>query len=160
MKKDSAYKFCRHVMTLPFLPAESIYPMFCSPRSTVPPGPYANLMFYIDQTWMESSVWPIEPWCAFKRTVHTNNYCEGWHRPLNNLAPGQSGLKMYFLIHILYRETRSINRQVKFVSEGNRYVRHQGVIVKACGDLTSLYLWKFEWTRCPELEAVSFHFPC
>ena len=48
---------------------------------------------------------------------------------------------MYFLIHILYRESRSINRQVQFVSEWkilryqrNRYVRHQGVIVKAWED--------------------------
>ena len=141
MKKDSAYKFCRRVMALPFLPAESIYPMFCSLKSTVRSGPYANLMEYIDQTWMKSSVWPIESWCVFKRTVRTNNDCEGWHRRLNNLAPGQSGLNLYFLIQILYRETRFINRQVRFVSEGKilryqrcRYVRHQGVIVKACED--------------------------
>ena len=98
-------------------------------------------MFYIDQTWMKSSVWPIESWCVFKRTVRTNNDCEGWHRRLNNLAPGQSGLNLYFLIQILYRETRFINRQVRFVSEGKilryqrcRYVRHQGVIVKAWED--------------------------
>ena len=141
MKKDSAYKFCRRVMALPFLPAESIYPMFCSLKSTVRSGPYANLMEYIDQTWMKSSVWPIESWCVFKRTVRTNNDCEGWHRRLNNLAPGQSGLNLYFLIQILYRETRFINRQVRFVSEGKilryqrcRYVRHQGVIVKAWED--------------------------
>ena len=50
MKKDSAYKFCRRVMALLFLPAESIYPMFCSLVSTVGSGPYANLMEYIDQT--------------------------------------------------------------------------------------------------------------
>ena len=50
----------------------------------------ANLMEYIDQTWMKSSVWPIESWCVFKRTVRTNNDCEGWHLRLNNLAPGQS----------------------------------------------------------------------
>lgn len=144
MKKDSAYKFCRRVMALPFLPAESIYPMFCSLRSSVPIGPFTALMTYIDQTWMKHSVWPIESWCVFKRTIRTNNDCEGWHRRLNNLAPGQSGLNMYFLIQVLYRETRNINRQVKFVSEGkilryqrNRYVRHQGIIVKAWEDFES-----------------------
>ena len=144
MKKDSAYKFCRRVMALPFLPAESIYPMFCSLKASVPAGPYLALMTNIDQTWMKSSVWPIESWCVFKRTVRTNNDCEGWHRRLNNLAPGQAGLNMYFLIHILYRETRDVNRQVKLVSEEKvlryqrkRYVRQHGVIAKAWEDFES-----------------------
>ena len=144
MKKNSAYKFCRRVMAFPFLPAESIYPMFCSLKASVPAGPYVALMTYIDQTWMKSSVWPIESWCVFKRTVRTNNDCEGWHRRLNNLAPGQAGLNMYFLIQILYRETRDVNRQVKLVSEGKvlryqrkRYVRQHGVIAKAWEDFES-----------------------
>ena len=165
MKKDSAYKFCRRVMALPFLPAESIYPMFCSLKSTVRSGPYANLMEYIDQTWMKSSVWPIESWCVFKRTVCTNNDCEGWHRRLNNLAPGQSGLNLYFLIQILYRETRFINGQVRFVSEGKilryqrcRYVRHQGVIVKAWEDFEAENFegtpW-YQWTCCIKLKTLS-----
>ena len=50
MKKDLANKFCRRVMALPFLPAESIYPMFCSLKASVPAGPYVALMTYIDQT--------------------------------------------------------------------------------------------------------------
>ena len=66
MKKDSTYKLCRRVMALPFLLAESIYPMFCSLKSTVRSGPYA-LMEYIDYTWMESCVWPIESWCVFQK---------------------------------------------------------------------------------------------
>ena len=76
------------------------------------------MLTYFDQTWMKSTVWPIESWCVFKRTVRTNNDCEGWHRRLNNLAPGQAGLNMYFLFQILYKETRDVNRQVKSVSEG------------------------------------------
>ena len=144
MKKDSAYKFCRRVMALPFLPAESIYPMFSSLRSSVPPGPYVDLMSYIDQTWMKSSVWSIESWCVFKRSIRTNNDCEGWHRRLNNIAPGQAGLNMYFLFQILFTEARGVNRQVKFVSEGkilryqrNKYARHQGLIIKAWEDFES-----------------------
>ena len=50
MKKDLASKFCRRVMALPFLPAESIYPMFCFLKASVPAGPYVALMAYIDQT--------------------------------------------------------------------------------------------------------------
>ena len=130
IKKDSVYKFCWRVMALPFLPAESIYPMFCSLKASVPTGPYVALMAYIDQSWMKSTVWPIESWCVFKRTVRTNNDCECWHRRLNNLAPGQAGSNMYFLFQILYKGTRDVNRQVKLVSEGkvlryqrNRYVR-------------------------------------
>ena len=93
---------------------------------------------------MKSTVWPIESWCVFKRTVRTNNDLEGWHRRLNNLAPGQAGLNMYFLFQILYKETRDVNRQVKLVSEGkvlryqrNRYVRQHGVITKAWEDFES-----------------------
>ena len=52
MNKDSAYKFCSRVIALPFLPAETIYPMFCALKSSVPAGAYEQLMCYIDQTWM------------------------------------------------------------------------------------------------------------
>ena len=90
---------------------------------------------------MKHSVWSVESWCVFKRNIRTSNDCEGWHRRLNNLAPGQAGLNMYFLIQILFRETKSITRQVKFVSEGKilryhkrKYVRHHGVIIKAWED--------------------------
>ena len=125
-------------MALPFLPAEYIYPMFCSLKASIPAGPYVVLMAYIDQTWMKSTLWPFESWCVFKRTVRD---CEGWH---NNLAPGQAGLNMYFLFQILYKETRDVNRQVELVSEGkvlrhqrNRYVRQHGVIAKAWEDFES-----------------------
>ena len=55
-KKDSAYKFCRRVMALPFLPSEPIYPTFCILRSSVQPGLFSVLMHYIDDAWMKHSV--------------------------------------------------------------------------------------------------------
>ena len=93
---------------------------------------------------MKSSVWPIDSWYVFKRTIRTNNDCEGWHRRLNGMVPGQTGLNFYFLIQILFRETRDINRQIKFVSEGkllryhrDTFLRHHGIIVKAWEDFES-----------------------
>ena len=39
----------------------------------IPPGPYVALMYYINQPWMKSSVWSIESWHVFKRSVPTMN---------------------------------------------------------------------------------------
>lgn len=140
--KRSTYKFIKRVMALPFLPAVNVTQMFGALSSSVTnQGPLRELLNYIDHTWLNSGVWPIQSWSVYGRSIRTNNDCEGWHNRLNNQSRGQQQLNMYLLINILHHESKTVSHQVTFISDGklrryqrNKYAKMQGIIFRAWDD--------------------------
>jgi hypothetical protein len=45
-----------------------------------------SVMNYIQDTWFDSTVWPITAWSVFGKSVRTNNDVEGWHNRVNTHA--------------------------------------------------------------------------
>ena len=116
-EKDEVYKFVRKLFALPFLPAEHILPTFQKLREKATGDQIEALMDYVDETWLNSSVWAVQSWCMFGQTTRTNNDCEGWHHRINKRAK-KGNLQFYLLVVLLYKEASILPTQVKMVSEG------------------------------------------
>eukprot|EP00794_Sanderia_malayensis_P015371 gene15371-biopygen12796 len=122
-KNDPAvHNFIRSIMALPFLPAEHIAPAFeqLKKRATTP---LADLVQYVEQTWIQGSVWSPDTWSVFNQPVRTNNDVEGWHRRLNNKA-SRSSLQFYLLLPLLYEESCLVSLQARLV-KNNKLSRYQ-----------------------------------
>ena len=100
----SLYNFCRKIIALPLLPAAVISDTFSRLCDEVTTNPIlTQLSSYVQRTWMESSVWPVEAWNVYGQSVRTNNDCEGWHLRLNRKAQKHT-LTFYLLVTLLYQE--------------------------------------------------------
>lgn len=106
-------------MALPFLPHYEIRPMFVRLSVLAQTQPLRNLTDYIQEQWIESTVFTQKDWSVFKQPIRTNNDIEGWHNALNRRADGQCRLQFYLLIELLHREARltSKNNQACFRQE-------------------------------------------
>ena len=78
MQQSSIQNFVRMILALPFLPTDHIRPAFNEllTRSTLD-SPLSQLLSYVKKYWIDSTVFPVESWSVFGRTVRTNNDCEG-----------------------------------------------------------------------------------
>ena len=104
-------------MALPFLPRREVRPMFhllCRQAQT---QSLQNLVSYINNQWIESTVFPPKRWSVFRQPVRINNDLEGWHNALNRRANGQSGLPLYLLIQLLEKEARLTTIAIRLVSD-------------------------------------------
>ena len=99
MKKASTHDFCRLLMALPLLPAEYIRPQFDKLRNSSLPPALERLVNYIEQQWINNSVFTVESWSVFMQPIRTNNDVEGWHHRMNTTG---SPKNMYRLIELLY----------------------------------------------------------
>ena len=81
------------------------------------PSPLRNLTDYIQEQWIESTVFTPKDWSVFKQPIRTNNDIEGWHNALNRRAGGQCRLQFYLLIELLHREARLTSITIKLVSD-------------------------------------------
>ena len=71
-------------MALPLLPCEHIRACFEHLQSEVDYQPaMADLVEYVKETWIDSSVWPISSWSVFGKSIRTNNDVQGWHTRMN-----------------------------------------------------------------------------
>ncbi|XP_060573275.1 uncharacterized protein LOC132731165 [Ruditapes philippinarum] len=115
-EQNDVYQLLRKTFSLPLLPADDIRPAFQylkSKSSTPETDAYIN---YIENTWINNVIWPVESWCQFGRSVRTNNDCEGWHNKLNRRAR-KGNLPFYVLISLLYKEAADVKIQTKLVKE-------------------------------------------
>lgn len=117
------YRLLRKTFSLPLLPAEDIRPAFehLKAKSNTP---QTDAYFdYIEHTWMNNDMWPVDSWCQYGRSVRTNNDCEGWHNKLNRRAK-KGNLPFYVLITLLFQEAKDVPVQAKLVKE-KKLQRHQ-----------------------------------
>ena len=88
---------------------------------------YNLLNRYVDNTWLQSSTWPIESWCQHNRKIRTNNDVEGWHTRLN-LHCGlrrRNGLPLYILIEVLYKESLISDMYKEMLLQGHKLRRQR-----------------------------------
>ena len=137
---EGTRKFIRKVLALPYLPHEHIPEMYTRLRQDVESAELESLMDYVNNTWMESEMWPPQTWSIFGQSVRTNNDVEGWHYRLNRKAK-KGSLNFYLLVELLHNEAEMITIQTKLLSDSkvlrrqrNRYANHQGQIAKLWDD--------------------------
>ena len=104
-------------MALPFLPHHEIRPTFVRLSVQAESQPLRNLLAYIKEQWIESTVFPPKDWSVYQQPIRTNNNIEGWHNALNRRAGAQCRLQFYLLIELLYREARLTSITIKLVSD-------------------------------------------
>ena len=80
-------------------------------------NPLRSLTDYIQEQWIESTIFTPKDWSVFKQPIRTNNDIEGWHNALNRRAGGQCRLQFYLLIELLHREARLTSITIKLVSD-------------------------------------------
>ena len=116
-RDDGTYRYIKKLMALPFLPAPEIDPAFQRLRLQATTDALEELVQYISDTWISSTVFPPKDWSVFGQAIRTNNDVEGWHNDLNRCASGRSNIPFYLLIQLLKREAELCAVQVKLVSE-------------------------------------------
>ena len=114
---NGTFKFLRKAMALPFLPHDEIVHVFHQLQIEATTAPLEEFMEYVENTWINSNVWPPSCWSVYKEAVRTNNDVEGWHNSLNRRASGRCQMPFYLLINLLYREARLASLQIRLVSE-------------------------------------------
>ena len=114
---DAVYKYIRKLMALLFLPHRQISPMFIRLQVAAQTEPLQNLVAYIRQQWIESTVFLPSNWSVYQMAIRTNNDIAGWHNALNRRASGQCGLSLYSLIELLEREARLTAVTIRLVSD-------------------------------------------
>jgi len=57
---------------------------------------WRRLLYYVQKTWFESSVWSPSQCSIFMQSIPTNNYVEGWHRRLKGHA--RRGQLQFYLL--------------------------------------------------------------
>ena len=104
-------------MALPFLLHHEIKPMFVCLSVQAETQPLRDLIAYIQEQWIDSTIFPQKDWSVFKQPIRTNNDIEGWHNALNRRAGSQCRLQFYLLIELLHREARLTSITIRLVSE-------------------------------------------
>ena len=99
------HQFIRRVLALQFLLAAHISPSLEKLRGKTRNNSLPTLLDYLLAIWLESSVWDVESWSLYGRSIRTNNDVEGWHRRINSRA-GRSNLRFYSLIRLMHEEAR------------------------------------------------------
>lgn len=115
-KRGPEYRYTRSLMGLPFLPSADIRPAFdqLATRATSPE--LTQLVNYIDNTWLSSTVWLPRNWSIYQLTIRTNNDVEGWHSRINKDI-GKAHPSFYVLVPALKREADLVDLSIQLVTE-------------------------------------------
>ena len=117
LRDDGTYRYIKKLMALPFLPAAEIDPEFQRLRLQATTDTLQQLVQYVSETWISSTVFPPKDWSVYGQAIRTNNDVEGWTNGLNRRASGRSNIPFYLLIQLLKREAELCAVQVRLVSE-------------------------------------------
>ena len=104
-------------MALPFLPYAEIPAAFAKLQSSANNDALEKVMQYIQNTWVNSTIFPPEAWSVYGQAFRTNNDLEGWHNGLNRRAGGRVHIAFYVLIQHLHKEAKLFEIQVRLVSD-------------------------------------------
>ncbi|XP_052787549.1 uncharacterized protein LOC128241241 [Mya arenaria] len=117
-RREGAHQLIRKLLALPFLPGQHIERAFIKlkDRAEGSSDQMKELFTYVEDQWMESSLWSTTEWSVYRQTIRTNNDTEGWHRRLN-FSAGRSTLQFYVLLSLLLRESKMVNVTHQLVSE-------------------------------------------
>ncbi|XP_060602402.1 uncharacterized protein LOC132755544 [Ruditapes philippinarum] len=123
---EGVHQIIRKLLALPFLPGSDIPRAFKKLFDKVDVSSQAlvDLFEYVNDQWLENSLWSAEEWSVYRQTVRTNNETEGWHRRLNSQA-GRGVIPFYVLLTLLLQEAKLVNIHLQLVTEAGvgRYRR-------------------------------------
>jgi len=122
-ERDDVYRLLRKTFSLPLLPTDDIRPAFQHLKTKSDTQQTDDYFKYIENTWINNHMWPVNSWSQYGRSVRTNNDCEGWHNKLNRRAR-KGNLPFYVLITLLFQEAKDVTIQTKLVKE-KKLKRHQ-----------------------------------
>ncbi|XP_052802936.1 uncharacterized protein LOC128233092 [Mya arenaria] len=116
-RREGAHQLIRKLLALPFLPGQHIERAFIKlkDRAEGSSNQMKELFTYVEDQWMESSLWSTTEWSVYRQTIRTNNDTEGWHRRLN-FSAGRSILQFYVLLSLLLRESKMVKVTHQLVS--------------------------------------------
>ncbi|KAK3086339.1 hypothetical protein FSP39_017052 [Pinctada imbricata] len=115
-QRKTTYHSIRQLLSLPYLPADHIVPAFNSLKMSATTQPLKDLMTYLENTWLSSSVWSVRQWSVFRLPVRTNNDTEGWHRRFASRT-GATNLQFYRLVPELKKEAETVSIAAQLVDE-------------------------------------------
>jgi hypothetical protein len=134
---ETMFKLCRRIMALPLLPAADIRSQFYRLQRHATTPPLQQLFKYVEDNWIQTTLWPPESWSVFQSAIRTNNDVEGWHQRLNRKAGQKCKLPFYVLLALLHAEAKFISIQMRLVSQEKlkkfqrkKYRRVQGALTK------------------------------
>ena len=113
---NNTHKFIQKLLSLPYLPAEHIQPIFTKLQRKAVTQPLQELTTYIQSTWLSNTLWPSTVWSVFGHFTRTNNDVEGWHHHLNKKAK-KGQLPFYLLLCLLHDEAIQVSIQVHLISK-------------------------------------------
>jgi hypothetical protein len=78
-ERGTVHTLIRKLLALPFMPGQHISRAFnrLRQRADTSSKPVADLFTYINDQWIESSLWSPEEWSVYRQPVRTNNDTEG-----------------------------------------------------------------------------------
>lgn len=74
--------FLRKLMALSFLPYCEIPAAFAKLQTSASNDALEKVMQYIQNTWVNSTIFPPKAWSVYGQAVQTNNDLEGWAQRL------------------------------------------------------------------------------
>lgn len=116
MQRDATHRYCRRIMSLPFLPSAAIPDVFYALKGKAESPALTSLVEYVERTWIASTMWPPAVWSVYRCTVRTNNDCESWHSYLNRKAV-TGNLPLYKLIDLLHHDSQKVELSLQLLSE-------------------------------------------
>ena len=122
MTDHDTHSYIRKLMALLFLPAVLITTIFDELKVSAVTQPLVELCAYIQDTWIENTLWTPTSWSVYNMSIRTNNDVEGWHRRLN--TTGREHMPLYRLVSVMKAEALTVQMQVRLVSE-NKLQRYQ-----------------------------------
>lgn len=81
-RREGVHNIVRKLLALPFLPGRDIPRAFerLRDRADGSSEPVTSLFQYVDDQWLDNSLWSPDEWSVYRQTVRTNNDTEGMHK--------------------------------------------------------------------------------
>ena len=117
------HHLCKQLLGLPFIPADHIRPVFNTLKLRAATLSLQEVTGYIEDTWIDSTMWAPETWSVFGQSIRTNNDVEGWHHRLNTKAK-KGNLPFYMLLQLLHQESEIVQINLVLIHE-HRLRRYQ-----------------------------------
>ena len=113
---NATHKYIRKLLSMPYLPAQHIQPIFTKLQEKAATPPLQDLTHYIQTTWLSNPFWSTRAWSTFGCHTRTNNDVEGWHYHMN-LKAKKGQLSFYVQLQLLHEESQQVDLQVHLISE-------------------------------------------
>ena len=111
----SVRQYLRKLMALCYVPATHIRPLFQALAQQSHAPAFQELLIYMRQTWIESTLFKPENWSVYGLPFRTNNDVEGWHHKINRKT--RPNTPFYLLVKVLHEEAVQIPSNIELLNQ-------------------------------------------